>query len=1104
MNIIKTFVKRPVTTTMVILIFMAFGILSFTNLQIDMMPNMDIPMAVVSTSYSGAGPEEIETLITEPLESVLGTVPGIKNITSSSSNGSSLVMLEFVDGTDIDQAALDMREKVDLIKGMLPEDASDPMVLKIDVNQLSGSTIIGIKSTNGNLTELQNVVDTKIVSRYERQAGVASVSATGGTENEIQVTLNPDALRGYGISETTVMQMIYAENANTPTGTVQQGNQELSLRVKGQYESISDITSIPLYTSTGQTITVGDVATVEEVPAERSAYSYIDGQPAITLTISKQSTANTVAVSDALKKETARIQAEYPDLEIVSVYDPADYINASISSVGSTALIGGILAVIVLFIFLKDVRTTLIVAVAMPISIVMTFSLMYFAGMTINIMSLGGLTLGVGMLVDNSIVVIESIYRKLEAGEDRFHAAIDGASEVATSVIASTLTTIVVFLPITFAGGLTAQIFNQLSFTISFSLISSLFASLTFVPMASALFLITEEEKLNTGIVYRVLSKFNDGFDRFADGYKNLLEKALSHRKVVTLIVIAFLVLTGISITRIGAVFMPTSDQGMITVTLDMPAGTVIEDVIEKTTEVNEIITSIPEINSSTVTIGNNGDAMSTMTSSGSASFWIDLKPKEERERSADEISNDLNAQFANLTGCEVTAISSQAAMGSYGGTGVTVEIKGEDLATLEQIAYDFQGMFSTIDGVTKVETSIQETTPQANIVIDRQKAAGYGIQATQVASLINTQVNGTTPTTLKANGTELDIRISADVDAFTYIDDIKNILIPTSFGTAVPLYEIADFTITYPPASIARVNQERYVTVTASTDGTTASEISKEFDKQMASYILPANYSWSYSGSQEQMTDAFSSLMLALVMAVLLVYMVMAAEFESFMYPFIVLLSIPIAISGGIFGLSVVGEPISITSFLGMIMLSGLVINSAIIIIDYTNMFVRDHGKTPREALLISGPVRLRPIVMSVMTTVLGLIPMAISKAEGAEMMSGLAVFVIFGLLFSTLVTLFFIPVVYLAFTTRNINRLARKEERRQAKIEKYNAIKAEKDGGIVATTTEKPVELAKPSTSTSPVYRKDEVVDEVTTSNETSEEVNADVVDETTEENK
>ncbi len=1044
MNIIKTFVKRPVTTTMIILIFMVFGVMSFTNLQIDMMPNMDMPMAVVSTSYNGAGSEEMETLITEPLEGVLGTVPGIKNITSSSSNGSSMVMLEFVDGTDIDQAAIDMREKVDMIKGFLPEDASEPMVLKIDINQLTGSQIIGIKSSNGNLTELQNLVDSKIINRLERQPGVASVSSTGGTENEIQVTLNQEALRGYGIAEATVMQMLYAENVNTPTGTVQQGNQELSLRVKGQFESIEDISSIPLYTSNGQMIFLSDVATVEEVPAERDAFSYINGSPAITLTIQKQSTANTVDVSDAILAEVEKIQGDYPELEVISVYDPADYINAAIGSVASTALIGGLLAVIVLFIFLKDVRTTLIVAVAMPISIVMTFALMYFTGMTINIMSLGGLTLGVGMLVDNSIVVIESIYRKLEEGEDRFHAAIDGAQEVAMSVIASTLTTIVVFLPITFAGGLTAQIFNQLSFTISFSLVSSLFASLTFVPMASALFLITEEEKLNTGIVYRILTKFNHGFDRLQNGYKKLLNSALSHKLIVFIIVVIFVGLTGLSMIGMGAVFMPSSDQGMLSVSVEMPSGTVIEDVIEKTKEVSTILNSVEEVKSVTVTVGSNGDAISSLMSSGNATFWVDLVTKGERTRSAKDIEVDLNRQFKDLSGCKVTVTATEASMGSYGGSGVTLTIKGEELDELEKIANDFANILGGVKGVTKVTTSIEETAPQANIVIDRQKAAGYGIQAAQVASIISTQVNGTSPTTLKSNGTELDIRISGETDAYKYLDDIKNILIPTSFGTSIPLYEIADFTLTYPPATIDRENQERYVTVSATTDGTTAAEVSKAFEEQLVNYVMPGNYSWEYSGTQEQMTEAFGSLQLALIMAILLVYMVMAAEFESLLYPFIVLFSIPIAITGGLFGLAVVGEPISITSFLGMIMLAGLVINSAIIIVDYTNMHVREKGKTPREALLISGPVRLRPIVMSVLTTTLGLLPMAISKAEGAEMMNGLAIFVIFGLLFSTLVTLFLIPVVYLALTTLVNNIKEYREEKRQAKIAKYRAIKA------------------------------------------------------------
>ncbi len=1042
MNFIKTFVKRPVTTTMVILIFIAFGIMSFLNLRIDMMPEMDIPIAIVSTSYDGAGPEEIENLITKPLEGTLGTVPGVKNINSSSSNGSSLISIEFVDGTDLDQAAIDMREKIDMVSGYLPDEATDPMVLKIDINQMASSAIIGVKNSSGNLTELQNIVDEKVVGRLERLPGVASVSATGGTTQEIDVILNQDALRGYGISEAQIMQILATENTNTPTGTIQQGNQELSLRVKGQFNSLDDIRNLPLTTSKGQTVFVGDVATVEQVMSDRASYSYINGDPAITLTIQKQSTANTVDVSNVLLKEITSLQKDFPDLEFINVYDPAEYINISINSVTSSAMIGGILAVIVLFVFLKDIRTTLIVAVAMPISIIITFSLMYFTGMTINIMSLGGLTLGIGMLVDNSIVVIESIYRKIEAGEDKFDAAIDGASEVSMSIIASTLTTIVVFIPITFAGGLAAQIFNQLSFTISFSLLSSLFASLTFVPMASAIFLQKEEEMLKTGPIYKILDKFNKLFDKFTEQYKKVLSFSLVHKKIVAIVVVAFLILTSLSITTIGAVFMPETDQGMLQVTISMPKGTIIDDTLEKSITVAQMINEVPEVASSTLIINDGSDAMSALTSGG-ASFWIDLVPKEDRKRSAKELEVDLNNKFAEIPGAEIVATASEGSMGSYGGLGVDVVIKGDDLNTLEQINNDFIEIFNNIDGVTQVDSSITESSPQADIIIDRQKAAGYGISASSISTIVTAQIQGFTPTTLKYDGSEYNIKLSGDPDAYTYLDDIKNILIPTSYGTTVPLYEVADISISYPPTSISRENQERYVTVSAKTDGTTPSEISKEFEKQLQTYIMPANYYWEYSGSQEQMAETFGQLMLALLFAILLVYMVMAAEFESLMYPFIVLFSIPIAISGGIFGLALVREPISITSFLGMIMLAGLVINSAIVIIDYTNHIVREQGLSHHEALLISGPVRLRPIVMSVSTTVLGLIPMATSNAEGAEMMRGLATIVIFGLLFSTVVTLLFIPTVYLSLTERSIKKKNKKEAKRLAKIEKYNKIK-------------------------------------------------------------
>ncbi len=1043
MSVIKTFVKRPVTTTMVILIFVSFGILSLFNLNLDMYPDMDIPVAIVSTNYSGAASEEMENLVTKPLEGVLGTVPGVSSISSTSSNGSSIVVLEFDDGVDIDQAALDMREKVDLIKGFLPDDASDPMVMKIDINALTGSTSIGIKGKNISLVELENIVEDKVLNRLERQEGVASISSTGGSSEEIKIQINEEKLRGYGISEGQLVQILYSENINTPTGTIKQGNTNLSLRVEGQFAKVEDIRNIPITTPTGGTIFLRDVAEVSRVNKDVTEYSYIDGEPGIILSVQKQSTANTVNVSDALIKEIGKISREVEGIEIVMLMDPADYIRASISSVASSALIGGVLAVIILFIFLRDVRTTLIVGMAMPMSVIITFGLMQAADITINIMSLGGLTLGVGMLVDNSIVVIESIYRKMERGLPKFQAAVEGAGEVAMSVIASTLTTIVVFLPITFTGGAAAQIFNQLSFTISFALIASLFASLTFVPMASSLLLVTEEEKLNIGIVYKILSKFNDGFTKVEKGYKTLLEKAINHGKIVLLLTIVFLGLTGYSAFSLSPVMIPESDEGMVTVSIRMPRGTILDETKEIATKVSDIALGYEEVQNISVTIGGT-QMFGQSASTDSGSLTINLIPKNERSRSAKEIEVALNKEFNSIAGANVTASAVSMAMEGFGGKGISITVRGDDTVVLEEIVNNFTKIAENIKGVSNISSSIDSTSPQANIVVDRAKAASYGVSSSAVGSIINTAVSGTVAGTLKIGSDELDLRIEQDSNNYNYINDIKNILVPSNTGISVPLYEIADVNINYPPVSISRENQQRYVTLTLiNDDETSTGEIIADFDKAMGSYIMPNNYTWEYTGSTQEMNETFTSLFLALIMAVFLVYMVMAAEFESLIYPFIVMFSIPVAISGGLFGLSIVGENLSITSFLGMIMLSGLVINSAIVLIDYTNFVRKRDNITPGEALLIAGPVRLRPIIMSVLTTCLGLLPMATSNAEGAELMRGLAVLVIFGLMSSTIITLILIPVVYNSITTRNIKRKEKKEKRRLAKIAKYDKIK-------------------------------------------------------------
>ncbi len=1018
MGISKVAVKRPVTTFMVILIAVAFGFLSISNLRLDMMPNMNIPVAIVSTDYKGTAPSEIETLITIPLEGALGTVAGIKNVTSTSSNGNSLIILEFEDGTDIDNASLDVRERIDLIKGMLPEGAGDPIVMKIDMNSMS-SMMIGVSGSKYDLVDLKRVVDDKISNRFERQDGVASVSISGGKEKEITVTLSPEKLRGYGISESQVMQLIMSENRNTPAGTVKQGDKSLQLRVVGEFATIDELRMLPLTLQSGATIFLNDIAEVEEVFKEPDSLSYINGVPSVTISIQKQSTANTVNVANAVLQEMNAIQSEMPELEFKVILNPADFVTMTLSTVASSAIFGGVLAVVILFIFLRDFRSTLIVAASMPISIVTTFVLMYYADITLNVMSLGGLALGIGMLVDNSIVVLESIYRKIEEGENKIDAAINGAREVALSVTASTLTTVAVFLPITFGGGLTAQIFNQLALTIAFSLASSLVVSLTFVPMASSLILrpieVTQAKRKKT-ILSLPLDIFSNFISWLEKAYTRVLAVAIEKRKRTLAIVGLFIAVTLVSLQFVEMEFMPTTDESGVAVNITMPKGALLSQTEAITEKALEKISTFEEITDITYTIGSQSTGSFGEKRTDQATIDIKLVDKNERKRSSAEVAIAMSDALKDVAGAEFSCSASGSSMGQFaGGNSIDIFVKGSDLETLEGIANDVKGIISNIQGTRDVKTSVESVSPQAVISVDRNKASSYGLSASSVSSIINTAITGTVATTYKIDGDEIDIRIMQNKDDFNYINDVNNILIPTPTGVSIPLYELAEIEIKELPTSITRENQQRYISITGSLVGRASGSVDSEIREAMKDYNMPSGYSWGVSGQSQQMAETFGGLGVALVIAVFLVYMIMAAEFESLIYPFIVMFSIPVAMTGALLGLWVFGATLNITSFLGLIMLAGIVINNAIVLIDYTNLLIRERGMSAKEAVLAAGPVRLRPILMSVLTTVLGLAPLMFSTGQGSELMLGLATVVVSGLLLSTLVTLLLIPTIYI-----------------------------------------------------------------------------------------
>jgi len=1015
MKLSKVSIQRPVTTVMVVFIVILLGIVSMGKLPVDLLPSIEYPYALVMTSYNGAGPQEIESLITKPLESVVGTVSNVKNITSTSSNGSSMIFVEFNDGTDMDVATLNMREKIDLIKGMLPEDADDPMVMEVSPDMMA-TMQIGISGSD-DLVKLKQIVEDEITSKIERVEGVASVNISGGKEKEIRITLLPDKLKGYNITPSTVAQSIAAENLNLPVGEVKQGTSSLTVRALGEFSSIEEIRNLPI-TTAGGVIYLRDIAEVEEVFKEMTSYAYINGKPSISLSVQKQSTANTVQVSKAVNKALDRLRAELKDIEITMIYDTAEFINLSINNVASTAISGGILAVFILFIFLRNIRSTFIVGTAIPVSIVATFALMYFSGLTLNMVSLGGLALGIGMLVDNAIVVLENIYRHRENGEGRKDAADKGTTEVGMAVLASTLTTIAVFLPIVFVEGITAKLFKEMALTITYSLTASLVVAVTLVPMMASKILKVEkvDEIKRRKITTKIFDAWSAVLDSIDKVYRRVLNWTLHHRLKASLITIGVFIAT-LSIPVLGLVgmeFFPASDEGSFTIDVTLPKGTVIEETFEVVQQVEAKLEGIKEVQEVFVTIGGGG-MLSSGTSSNSASLTVDIGSVKERERSVDEVADEVRVLVSDIPGAEFS-VSGSSSMTVTGGSPISIEIAGDDLEKLKQIANDVVDIVESVEGTREVTSSFEDGIPEAQITINRQKASMYGLNMATISNTLKTAVQGSVATRFKVDGTEIDVRMVYDTSRSEYLKDIKNIAVTSPMGVNVPLSEVADISISESPTSIYRENQKRVVTVSSALFGVDMSTAQTAIDQRLKEYPMPDGYTYKFSGEVEQMMESFSSLGLALLLAILLVYMVLAAQFESFLHPFTIMFSVPLALTGAILGLFVTGRTLSMPSFIGLIMLVGIVVNNAIVLIDYI-IQLRQRGYDRTEAILEAGPTRLRPILMTTLTTVLGMLPMALGIGEGAETMAPLATAVIGGLSLSTILTLVVIPLNYTLF---------------------------------------------------------------------------------------
>lgn len=1015
MNLSKLSVKRPVTIMMLTLIVVIIGAVSLTRLPIDLLPEIEVPVAIVMTSYEGVGPQEIEKMITQPIEEAIATVSNIQNINSISSEGSSIVVAEFNFGTDMDFAALEMREKVDLVKGFLPGDANDPMVLKIDPSAMAVMQLS--LSNGGDLAELQRLAEDTIKPRLERLEGVASVDISGGYENQIEIEVNQQVLDGYGLDINYIAQIIGAENLNLPGGEVRKGNQELTIRTLGEFESIDEIRMLPISLPTGGIVYLGDISEVNLGHKELNSIARTNGIDSINISIQKQSGTNTVKVAETVNQELEKLKSEFSSIEISTIFDQAKYIKMSINNVFKNAVVGALLAIAILYLFLRNVGTTLIIGTSIPVSIIATFILLYFNGITLNMMTLGGLALGVGMLVDNAIVVLENIYRFRQDGSTRKDAAVKGASEVAMAVTASTLTTVAVFLPIVFVEGITSTIFKELAMTVTFSLGASLLVSLTLIPMLSSKILKIENREKKRPKVFDFLY---DGFDKLFKGlesrYKKILNWALAHRKLTVFISVVVFVISMSSIVKVGAEFFPTTDEGQFTVNVTLPEGAELNETNEIITEIEEKLSTIEEMDTVFSVVGSGGNNFVSSSSSNRGVVYGILKDLNSRDRSVIEVVEQVRDMIKDIPGAEKSVEATSMTMMGLGGAPISISIKGDDLDTLKKLGEDFKEIVDSVDGTTEVKTDLTEGVPEVQIKINRDNASQYGLTAGQIASAVKGSISGVTASRYKFNGDEIDVVIKGDDTLRQSISNLKLVSIKTPLGISVPLSQVAEVTIDRGPTRINREGQVRVVTVTSQIVDRDLQSISNDIEQKLAQYHMPQGYFYEMGGQNKELTESFEDLSLALLLAVVLVYMILASQFESLLHPFTIILSVPLAFAGGALGLFITNRPLSVPGLIGAIILAGIVVNNAIVLVDYINTR-RSKGESRKEAIINAGPIRLRPILMTALTTILGLFPLALGIGEGAELEAPLATVVIGGLLLSTLLTLVFIPVMYTIF---------------------------------------------------------------------------------------
>ncbi|MFD0695874.1 efflux RND transporter permease subunit [Paenibacillus sp. GCM10027628] len=1023
MKIANFSVHRPVTIFMIMVVLVLIGSISLPLLPVDLYPNLEIPTANVSVTWSGASPAQVEQQITKKVEAAMATISGVTQMDSNSRTGSSSVSVDFNYGTNLDQAVLSMRDKLDRLKRTLPTDADAPVVSRVDPNSTPVLTLALYGNTD--LITLRDLADNVVSPDVQQVDGVASVGVTGGRVRQVQILIDPIKLQQYNVSFSTVTAALGNDNTSSDAGLVNKGQQLVPLHIDAQFKSVAEIGKVQVQLGKGQTIALEDLGQIIDTYQDVSLEARKDGQPSVSLSVLKQAGGNTVSVSDNIQKTLSKIQSNLPKgVQVAVLSDQAKFIRQSINTVVDHTLLGGVFSVLILLLFLRSVRATLIIGIVIPISVVSTFSMMYFSGQTINTITLGGLALGLGSLVDFAVVVLESIFRKRHEGLDPQEAAKAGTKEVGTAVMASALAQIAVFAPTAFINGLSRQFFWPMALTVSFSHIAAWFAAVTLVPMLAAKFLKGKvDEELPKGRSWNPFVWFGRGVNVLTSGYTRLLKWSLLHRWIIVLTTVMLFAASVYSARFVGSELTPKTDAGQVNISINLAQGTAFDLTNQLAAKIESKIKDIPEIDTIFTSVGSQGGGSFQTAATNSASIQVMLKPLSQRKRSSDQVAEQIRTLTQGNVGAQIgvnvpsgVRLPGLGGGGNFGGGDIQVSLSGPDLNVLQKLGDLVVQEVSSVEGTRNVQNTLDRTTPQFNLTIDRDAAAHYGVSVKDVMTALRTAYQGNVATQFNTANSQIAVLIKYPNDFSNKIENMNNISINSSSGSLVPLNQIAKVEPGEGPAQIRRSNQNRTASVQASVFGAAVGDIQAQVKAKIDAIQPPDGYQVTMGGQATQQNSAFKDLSYMLILSVVLVYMVMASQFESLYGPFIIMFSLPPTFVGAILGLLVTHRTINMNSIIGMIMLVGVVVNNAIVLIDYTNQ-LRKKGMPLSEALVEAGKVRLRPILMTTATTVLAMLPLVIGFGEGAETQASMATVVAFGLTFSTLVTLVLIPVVYTLF---------------------------------------------------------------------------------------